>query len=316
MRLNDANHIGFLISQVHHVEQMAYEIKRPDIQYRRLVYVDTSASEWARGITHFSSDFVGEARPLNHMATDMPLVDLTKSIHQVDVEMVGIGYGYTIEELQQAMMVPGTNLTVDKAKAAIRASEEFIDRTVLDGNPDQGWDGLINNSNVTAVDAPAGAGGGAAWTGKTPDEIIADVNALLTGVFHSTRTTEIADTLALPVERLSHLANTRIPDSNMSILGWLRTNNQYTFLTGQPLMVTYIRGLESASAGAVIGHWRTATMRKCSNSICRCRTGSSTPSGRAPSTGRSRVLSGWADWRFVGRVRSATWTGSELDADP
>ena len=249
-RLSDANHLGFLISQVHHVEQQAYMIQYPDIQYRRLVPVDTSAASWARGITHFSTDKVGEAKPLNHMATDMPLVDLIRHKHEVTVEMAGIGYGYTIEELNQAMMVPGTNLTADGAAAAIRVSEEYVDETVLRGNPDQGWDGLINNTAIPRMDAPDGTatmGADSTWETKTPDEIIEDINSILTGIWTGSLTVELADTLAMSPEKLSFLANIRIPDGNdMTILRWIRENNLYTMQTGRPLMITFIRGLETA----------------------------------------------------------------------
>lgn len=244
-----ADYLGFLISQVHHVEPQAYAIQYPAIQYRRLVPVDTSAAEWARGITHFSTDKVGEAQPLNHLANDMPLVEVNRFKHEVGVEMAGIGYYYTIEELGQAMMVPGTNLTSERAAAAIRATEEYLDKIVLYGSDEHNWDGLINNANVTAVDAAMGAANSRLWTQKTADEIIADINYALTGVWESSLTVEMADTICLPVSALSHLANTRIPDTQMNIMGWVMQYNLYTMRTGRPLMIDYIRGLENAASG-------------------------------------------------------------------
>ena len=56
-----ADHLGFLLSQVSHIDHTAYEIKYPDIQYQNLVPIDTSASEWAANIVHFSSDKTGQA---------------------------------------------------------------------------------------------------------------------------------------------------------------------------------------------------------------------------------------------------------------
>jgi hypothetical protein len=40
--------------------------------------------------------------------------------------MAAIGYRYTLEELGQAMMLPNTNLTIERAAAARRAYEEMV----------------------------------------------------------------------------------------------------------------------------------------------------------------------------------------------
>ena len=239
-----ADYLGFLISQVHHVETRAYKVKYPDIQYRRLVPVDTSASEWARGVTHFSMDMTGTAAPLAGRATDLPLADVTRTKHEVDVEMAGIGYDYTIEELGQAMMVPGTNLRFERAAAAIRASEEYIDDKVINGDADHGWDSLISGTNVTAADAPPGAGGNTDWDNKDAEEIFADVNNILTGLWTASRTVEMADTLGLPPKAWSLLANR--PYRDMNLMEWIKRYNLTTAQTGRPLMISVIRGLEVA----------------------------------------------------------------------
>ena len=62
MDLFDAQQgLSFLLSQVSHIEREVYEIQYPDIQYPNLIPVDTSANEWARTVTYFSTDKVGEA---------------------------------------------------------------------------------------------------------------------------------------------------------------------------------------------------------------------------------------------------------------
>ena len=74
---------------------------------------------------------VGKADWFTHLAHDIPLADITRGKYEAAIEMAAVGYRYTTEELQQAMMVPNTNLQVDRAAAAKRAAEEFIHATAL-----------------------------------------------------------------------------------------------------------------------------------------------------------------------------------------
>ena len=244
------DYLGFVLSQVTHQEQTAYRTEYPDIQYPRLVPVDTSAAEWARSITHFSTGITGQAEILANRANDIPLADITRAKHEVPVEMAAIGYDYTIEEIGQALMVPGTNLQADKAIAARRAAEEFIDDTVLTGNADYGWDGLINNTSVTAVDVPVGAGGSREWDSKTGDEIIKDINDAITGVWVDTKTVGMANTIALPQSAIALISTRRLPDTNISVMEYLRQHNVYTQMTRSPLMFVLLRGLEDAASGS------------------------------------------------------------------
>ena len=243
-------HLGFLESQVNRIERQAYMIRYPEIQYPKLVPVVRTGPEWIRGITYYSQDITGRAEFLAGRANDIPLADVTRDQHDVTVEMAGIGYDYSMEELQQARMIPGRNLTADKAIAARRAAEEFIDNLVLNGDADHGWDGLINNANVTNQTAAT-----AQWqtlTGNNVDGIIRDINNLLSGLWTSSRTVEMADTLLLPPSAWSLLANQpRSQHTDMSILEWVRRYNLYTAQTGNPLMIQVVRGLEDAGASNV-----------------------------------------------------------------
>lgn len=248
--------LGFLISQVTHVEAQVVKVLYPDIQYPQLIPVDTSSNEWAKSVTWFSMDKVGRAQWFNHLANDMPLADVQRSKFEQGIEMAGIGYRYDLEELGQAMMIPGMNLSTDKAEAARRAAEEFIDDIALRGSTVRNWTGLFNDPNVTNVAAAAGAGGATLWsvtggTAKTADEIIADVNSAITGVYSSSLTVEMADTLLLPVTELARLATRpRATGSDMSIFDWIVKYNVYTATTGQQLTIRAARGLEVAGAGA------------------------------------------------------------------
>jgi hypothetical protein len=165
--------------------------------------------------------------------------------------MAGIGYYYTLEELGVAMQIPGYALTAERGDAARRAYEEFMDRVAFFGDTTKNWTGLTNDANVTAGSAIAdGTGSSALWTTKTADQIIRDVNQILTGIYTGSATVEMADTVLLPVASFALLATTRVPNTTASTLGWLQQYNTYTAITGQSLTIRAVRGLETAGAGA------------------------------------------------------------------
>lgn len=241
--------LGFVISQTSYIEQQVYETQYPDIQYPALIPVDTSANEWAKSITYYSSNKVGVAGWFHSYAKDIHVADIERTKNEVGVEMADIGYRYTLEEIGQAMMIPGTNLTSDRAAAAVRAYEEFVDDAALRGKAEKSFSGLIDYPGITRVLAPAGASGHTVWNQKTADEILRDVNGALSGIFSTSLQIEMANTILLPVECLLLIGTMRIPDTAITVLDFLQTKNVYTLQTGQPLTIRAVRGLETAGQG-------------------------------------------------------------------
>lgn len=244
----DQSALGFFESQLAHIERQVYAKKYPFIQYRRLVPISTTANQWADSITHYSMDKVGEAKWFAANSNSVPLADIERDQHNVAVHMAAIGYEYNEEELARAMMVPGQQLPAEKAMAARRVSEEYIDDVVLRGNADFGWNGLINSDSiVTVVNAPDGAAGTTGWSTKTPDEIIKDVNTLVTGIYETTKQTEMADTLLLPISLYTDIVTRRLTDSNaMTLHDFIMKANVYKAETGSDLKIMTVRGLEAA----------------------------------------------------------------------
>jgi hypothetical protein len=239
--------LGFLLQQTTYIEAEVYRIQYPEIIYPQLVPIDTSANEWAKTVTYFSLDKVGHADWFSGMATDMRFADVNRNRFEQGIEMAGIGYRYTLEEIGQAMMVPGLNLTAERAEAARFSYEQFMDRIAQTGSTAKGFTGLINNAYVTQADAIAnGSGNSSLWVNKTADQMIADVQGALTGVYQGSNTVEMADTVLLPIAAMQLLANTRVPNTFGNALDYLAKYNLYTHTTGAPLTVRGWLGLDTA----------------------------------------------------------------------
>ena len=243
----DAAALGFVISQTSHIEAGLVKVQYPEIQYPRLVPVDTSANEWAKSVTWFSLDRVGQAAWFDHNATDMRLADITRQKLEHPIEMAAIGYRYTLEEVGQAMMIPGTNLTSDKADSARRAAEEMLDDIALRGDTSKNWAGLINNAAVPSAVAPAdGSGGATTFASKTEAQVMRDISNLLSGGWLASLGIEMPDTLLFPMDTLAALSARFLPLSNVGLVEWLTRNNIYTYTTGAALTIQTVRGLETA----------------------------------------------------------------------
>lgn len=240
--------LGFVMSQIATIEPTVYAIKYPDIRYRGIIPIETTGNPWSKTVAYVSMDGVGKARWIADKSSDIPVVGVTMDKGETTIQMAGIGYDYGIEEVAQARML-GIPLEATKASLARRVSEEMIDRVALDGDALKGFSGLFNYPGVTSASVPNGAGGSPLWTSKTGDEALADVNAVLSGVYSATNYTSIADTLLMSLDRQNHLASKRLGDTGETVLSFLKRANVYTATTGQPLTIRGLRGLETAGAG-------------------------------------------------------------------
>lgn len=245
--MNDAQGaLSFLVGQASHIESEVYRIKYEDIQYPDLIDIDTSAGEWAKTVEFFSMDGVGKAGWFNHLSRDVPNAEVSMTKHTHSIEMAAIGYRYTLEELGYAQRL-GVRLDTERASAARRAYEEFIDDLVKNGDPVKGMESLYSNAAVGAANVAAdGTGSATAWTTKTPIQILRDINEALTAVYTESGRVEMANFLDLPVDRFAYIATTPMSaDSSMTILDYLQKANVYTATTGQPLQIRAVGGLET-----------------------------------------------------------------------
>lgn len=243
--------LAFLTSQAFRIEREVYATVYQDIQYPQLVPVDYTGPEWVAGVTYFSSDMVGLAKWYHGKADDVPHADVLRQKFQTTISMAAIGYDWDLEELGQAMQVR-VDLRASKAMAARRAAEEFIDQVSMFGDTNKNYFGLVNQTGVTAGSAAAtGTGSTTTWSTKTPDNILADINTALTGMYTGSRGAELANTLLLPQTQLTYIGTTRIGTVNdTTIRAWMERNNVYTMQTGQPLLIRGVWGLETAGSGA------------------------------------------------------------------
>lgn len=242
--------LGFVTPQFYNIEQSIYEVKYPSFDYASLIPVATEGNEWARGTLFYSMDSAGQAEWIAGGGFDMPYADVSKTQFTQGFHMAGIGYEWNLEEISVAML-EGINIGDAKARAARRIAEARLWNIAMTGDDEKNWTGLLNDANVPAADVAAnGTGSATFWAAKTPNQILTDLNAGITGIHTTTGETEMANTILLPTAVFQDLASRpRSDNSDTTILNFLLANNAYTAETGQSLTVRALRSLATADPG-------------------------------------------------------------------
>jgi hypothetical protein len=162
--------------------------------------------------------------------------------------MLGSGWEWNLEEVNQASIY-GYNLNADKAISATRSIEKMLYDIATVGSTEKGWKGFVNQTGISTTNAPGtGTGSSTLFKDKTPEQILSDLNNLLSGISRATKEVEYADTIALPPEVFDLLASTYVGDeaSSPTILERFRSNNVYTAATGAAINIKRVRALSTA----------------------------------------------------------------------
>lgn len=244
----------FVVAQGRNVETKIYTRRYPTFNYGATVPVVTEGNEWAIGTTFFTVDTAGEAKFLSGAANDMPFNSATKDMASSDFAMLGSGWEWNIEEINQASLY-GIDLNATKAMSAADKVERLLNTIAMVGTTEKNWTGFANNASVSRVDAVNdGTGTSRLWSTKTADQILRDVNDLLSSVRTNTSEVEWADTLRLPPSSFRIISTKKVStagDGLLTVLEYLRKNNIYTAETGLPLDILPLRELATAGNSGV-----------------------------------------------------------------
>lgn len=245
--------LPFVIAQGRNIETRVYQRRYPTFNYGAHVPIVTEGNEWAIGTTFFTVDAAGEAKFLSGAGTDMPFNQVMRDQASQDFAMIGSGWEWNIEEVNQAALY-GVNLNDTKALSAADKVERLLNSVAMVGATEKGWTGFVNSPLISRVDVAAtGAGSSRLWKDKSVDLIFADMNNLLASVRDNSGEVETADTLRLPPAAFRYLSTVRVgsPEFLISAIEFFRSSNVYTAETGQPLDIAPLRELAYAGNGGV-----------------------------------------------------------------
>lgn len=165
----------------------------------------------------------------------------------------GMEVSYTIPELESAQKL-GRPIDVSKLEGLKLKHNMDTDEMVYVGDTSLSRYGMVNHPSVTNVAAVAnGAGGTPQWSTKDPDEILADVNELLTSVWDASGWAVIPSELRLPPAQYAYLVSQKVSSAgNVSVLKFLEENN-LSNSNGQRLNIQPLKWLIGRGVGGTPG---------------------------------------------------------------
>lgn len=245
--------MSFLTHALTYVEPKVYEKEYANINYYNVIPVSNEAGEGATVITYYSMDGSAVAQWQGSKAYDIPLVDLSSDRSNIDVNLGAIAYDYSLEELRQAQML-NRDLSAIKGQLARRGYEEKAQRVAMLGDDEVGYEGFLNNSNVTASTV-VDPGSGTEWTNKTADQIIADVTTLFNSIFEDSEMVEAPNTLLIPPAQWGYINSTpRSSNSDTTILQYIVNNSPYLKSEADIMPINELKNAGAASSDRMVAY--------------------------------------------------------------
>ena len=168
-------------------------------------------------------------------------LDITKTPNPLT--LWGMQIGWTIPELASAQKI-GRPIDTDKYNGMQTKWNMDVDEQVYIGDAQLNVPGLVNNDAVNVTNAQNGSNGSPLWNLKSPDEILADVNALLNSVWKATGYAICPERLLLPPVKFSYLVSQKVSNAgNISILQYLKENSLSNANNGRPLEIYPLKWL-------------------------------------------------------------------------
>jgi hypothetical protein len=151
----------------------------------------------------------------------------------------GMQIGWTIPELESAQKL-GRPVDQQKFTGMQLKHNMDVDEQVYIGDTVLGVTGLVNAATVTNVSNAATG----TWATATPDQIVADVNELLTSVWAASAYAVCPSELRLPPAKFGLLVSRKVSDAgNISILEYVKQNTISNSINGRPLNIQPLKWL-------------------------------------------------------------------------
>lgn len=215
----DVGETIFFLRELAEIKAKAYDVKYATLKARTLIPV-IGGDPGAETVIFSQFDYSGNAKRINPSAQDFPEVNASGKQYITPYNSYGVKFGYTIPELRSAMKA-GRSVEQMRATAARMALAQIQDDVLSlgDADADNGSGasspmlGLISFAkagNGAQTVPPASVGGSTVWIGnKSPDQIIADINALIYAIPNATKDVEHANRVLLPVSQYNYIKSTK-----------------------------------------------------------------------------------------------------------
>lgn len=180
--------------------------------------------------------------------TTLPGVSVNGERVVLPLRLLGQEISYTSVELERSQLV-GQPIDAQKFDAMNIMYQMNTDEMVYIGDSDVGATGLVNSSLVTSGSVANGAAGTPGWATKTPDEILKDVNDMVTAAWQASGFAACPDKVLLPPAQFAYISSQKVSTAgNVSILQFLEDNSISLRVNGRKLDIQPVKWLTGRGA--------------------------------------------------------------------
>lgn len=221
---------AFFARELDYVKTKAYDRQFPELSAVQYMPVTSEVDEGAETATWYGYEPTGMAQIIANYADDLPRADVKGEATTVHIKSIGVAYGYNAQEMR-ASAYTGKSLDARKATATRRAHDMEVNRIAFVGSDKDKLVGLFSEEagipefalSEVEVDGEMHT----EFKYKTADQILADLNNMQAYVDELTNSIERPDTLALPSHIYMDLSTRRIPDTETTILSFIKEHSPY-----------------------------------------------------------------------------------------
>ncbi len=223
----------FFARELDFVKTKTYDRQYPELSALTHFPITSEVPEGAETTTYYNYDITGMASIINNYAEDLPRVDVKGKSHTVHIKSIGDSYGYNVQEMRASRMA-GKSLDARKGAAARRASDFMVNKIAFAGDSKHNLIGIFSEENDIPLytlsivnvkgDGDTEAKPHTEWKYKNADQILDDITGMQMFIDMITNSIEKPDTLALPSYVYMDLANRRIPDTDTTVLSFIKKN--------------------------------------------------------------------------------------------
>lgn len=243
---------AFLIGQLEKLDPMLHEPLYQFTYSRDLpIRSDATIADEFTSFMNIGYGAVGGVNPAgkNWFSREGNVIGQT----QVDYEKVmqpftpwAIGASYDLFAVAAAAAI-NKPLDAQMVEAARLKHQMDADELAYVGDKDIGAYGLCNNPNITVEMAKPTTSGNTEWINKTPQEVLNDVNDLLTATWKSSAYAFPPTKILMPPQSIAFLNKEIVTSAGTSsVLRFLKDNNLAKMLLGKELEIYPVKWLDGA----------------------------------------------------------------------
>lgn len=260
--------LAYYVNQLDNLDKRLYEPLVSvswgrDIKLRSGITMSNESTSFIRsafgaGGTLSNSLTLGGNMPwISPEATAIPGVSINGERVVFPLRLLAREVSFTSVELERSQLT-GQPIDTQKADALNILYQMNTDQMAYVGSSDVGATGMLNDASVTASTVATGAAGSTTWATKSPDEILADVNTLLTATWKAAAYAVCPGKLLLPPVQFSQIASAKVSSAgNVSVLKFLQENSIALKVNGKELdiqPVKWLPGLGSAGSDRMVAY--------------------------------------------------------------